>query len=89
MPPLSGNKSASGESDKTSVALVTDGGGVDDKSFQQSAWEGLKKWGKENGVKQGRVVTHTISQRRTLTSRRTTIKRQQPDSKIFMGLASN
>ncbi|ALI32020.1 BMP family lipoprotein [Weissella cibaria] len=51
---LSGNKSASGESDKTSVALVTDGGGVDDKSFQQSAWEGLKKWGKENGVKQGK-----------------------------------
>ena len=51
---LSGNKSASGEAGKTSVALVTDGGGVDDKSFQQSAWEGLEKWGKENGVKQGK-----------------------------------
>ena len=51
---LSGNKSASGEAGKTSIALVTDGGGVDDKSFQQSAWEGLEKWGKENGVKQGK-----------------------------------
>ena len=31
-----------------SVAMVTDVGGVDDKSFNQSVWEGLQKWGKEN-----------------------------------------
>ncbi len=30
------------------VAMVTDVGGVDDKSFNQSAWEGLKEFGKEN-----------------------------------------
>ncbi|MDR0922332.1 MAG: BMP family protein [Lactobacillales bacterium] len=36
-----------------SAALVTDIGGVDDKSFNQSAWEGLQKWGKENGLKKG------------------------------------
>ncbi|MDR3190986.1 MAG: BMP family protein [Lactobacillaceae bacterium] len=39
---------------KTSVALVTDQSGIDDKSFNQSAWEGLQKWGKKNGVKQGK-----------------------------------
>ena len=27
-----------------SVAMVTDVGGVDDKSFNQSAWEGLQKF---------------------------------------------
>ncbi|MHA3065463.1 BMP family lipoprotein [Lacticaseibacillus saniviri] len=44
----------SGKSDaKHSVALVTDGGGVDDKSFNQSGWEGLEKWGKKNGLKKG------------------------------------
>ena len=53
---LSGNKSDSNanKAGKTSVALVTDGGGIDDKSFNQSAWEGMQKWGKDNGVKQGK-----------------------------------
>ncbi|WP_137742850.1 BMP family lipoprotein [Robertmurraya siralis] len=32
------------------VGLVTDTGGVDDKSFNQSAWEGLKKFGEEKGL---------------------------------------
>lgn len=32
------------------AAIVTDTGGVDDKSFNQSAWEGLQAWGKENGL---------------------------------------
>lgn len=35
------------------VALVTDTGGVDDKSFNQSAWEGLQAWGKKNDLKKG------------------------------------
>lgn len=35
------------------VALETDIGGIDDKSFNQSAWEGLKKWGKANGYEKG------------------------------------
>jgi basic membrane protein A len=47
-----------GDADTTkksfSVAMVTDVGGVDDKSFNQSAWEGLSKWGKENGLKEGK-----------------------------------
>ncbi|WEG73359.1 BMP family lipoprotein [Vagococcus intermedius] len=37
----------------TSVALVTDLGGVDDKSFNQSAWEGLQAWGKANNLEKG------------------------------------
>ena len=35
------------------AAIVTDTGGVDDKSFNQSAWEGLQDWGKENGLSKG------------------------------------
>ncbi|WP_264737243.1 BMP family lipoprotein [Cytobacillus firmus] len=37
-----------------SVAMVTDVGGVDDKSFNQSAWEGLKAFGEENGLEKGK-----------------------------------
>jgi len=36
------------------VAMVTDIGGVDDKSFNQSAWEGLKSFGEENGLEKGK-----------------------------------
>lgn len=32
------------------LALVTDLGTIDDKSFNQGAWEGLEKYAKENGV---------------------------------------
>ena len=35
------------------AAIVTDTGGVDDKSFNQSAWEGMQAWGKENGLSKG------------------------------------
>jgi basic membrane protein A and related proteins len=33
------------------VGMVTDTGGVDDKSFNQSAWEGISKFGEDNGLK--------------------------------------
>jgi basic membrane protein A and related proteins len=42
------------EKNDFSVAMVTDVGGVDDKSFNQSAWEGLQKFGEENGMKKGK-----------------------------------
>lgn len=35
---------------KVKIGLVTDTGGVDDKSFNQSAWEGLQRYAKENNV---------------------------------------
>ncbi|MGE8034285.1 BMP family ABC transporter substrate-binding protein [Lysinibacillus sp. KCTC 33748] len=51
------NENASpGESNQEgafSVAMVTDVGGVDDKSFNQSAWEGVQEFGKEHGLKKG------------------------------------
>ena len=34
---------------EVSIGLVTDLGGIDDKSFNQSAWEGLEKFASENG----------------------------------------
>ncbi|MGT2833523.1 BMP family lipoprotein [Streptococcus halotolerans] len=48
-----GSKSDGGDAG-LKVAMVTDTGGVDDKSFNQSAWEGLQAWGKENGLKKGK-----------------------------------
>ncbi|MCM3610851.1 BMP family protein [Planococcus sp. MERTA32b] len=41
------------ESSDIAVAMVTDVGGVDDKSFNQSAWEGLQKFGEDNGLEKG------------------------------------
>ncbi|WP_239254109.1 BMP family lipoprotein [Listeria ilorinensis] len=41
------------DDDKFTVAMVTDTGGVDDRSFNQSAWEGLQKFGEENDMKKG------------------------------------
>lgn len=35
------------------VGMVADIGGVDDKSFNQSGWEGLKMFGEENGLVEG------------------------------------
>lgn len=50
-----GSKKDSGDKSKDgfSLAMVTDVGGVDDKSFNQSAWEGIQAFGKENGLKKG------------------------------------
>lgn len=39
--------------DNFSVAMVTDIGGVDDKSFNQSAWEGLQAFGEEYNLEKG------------------------------------
>jgi basic membrane protein A len=47
------NQSAETTSDTLRVAMVTDLGGVDDKSFNQSAWEGLQAFGQENGGQEG------------------------------------
>ncbi|HFU3799700.1 TPA: BMP family protein [Streptococcus suis] len=51
----SNNSSSDSASSSSSVkaAIVTDIGGVDDRSFNQSAWEGLTAWGKEQGFEKG------------------------------------
>ncbi|MDK7119593.1 BMP family lipoprotein, partial [Streptococcus oralis] len=35
--------------DEYRIAMVTDGNGIDDRSFNQSAWEGMEKWAKDHG----------------------------------------
>lgn len=40
-----------GKKDQLKVTMITDVGGVNDQSFNQSAWEGLQKAEKELGVK--------------------------------------
>lgn len=40
--------------DNFTVAMVTDTGGVDDESFNQSAWVGIQDFGKENNLKKGK-----------------------------------
>jgi basic membrane protein A and related proteins len=49
-----GETGAGNKEDTFSVAMVTDVGGVDDKSFNQSAWEGLQKFGADNGLEKGK-----------------------------------
>ncbi|WP_100371680.1 BMP family lipoprotein [Bacillus sp. FJAT-45037] len=41
------------EASEFKVAMVTDVGGIDDKSFNQSAWEGLSEFGQEAGLEEG------------------------------------
>ena len=48
-----GGEGAGEAKDNFSVAMVTDIGGVDDKSFNQSAWEGLTAYGDANGLEKG------------------------------------
>ena len=47
------DSTGSGKESDFSVAMVTDVGGVDDKSFNQSAWEGIQQFGKDNGMSEG------------------------------------
>ena len=44
---------AGNDSAAMKVALVTDVGNIDDKSFNQGAWEGVVKFCEANGMKQG------------------------------------
>ncbi|MBP2097618.1 BMP family lipoprotein [Enterococcus rivorum] len=48
-----GKEKESSSTGTNTVAIVTDIGGVDDKSFNQSAWEGLQEWGKKHDLKKG------------------------------------
>ena len=49
-----GNNASGDKDDKAfSIAMVTDTGGVDDKSFNQSAWKGIQEYGAANNLKKG------------------------------------
>ncbi|MGT2711292.1 BMP family lipoprotein [Streptococcus oriscaviae] len=45
--------STSSEDVSVKAAIITDVGGIDDRSFNQSAWEGLQAWGKEHSLSKG------------------------------------
>jgi basic membrane protein A and related proteins len=45
----------------TRVGFVTDIGGIDDKSFNQGTWEGIKLFGKENNLKEGKEIKYLQS----------------------------
>ena len=55
------------------AAIVTDTGGVDDKSFNQSAWEGCKLGGKKTVFLKGTDLT-TSNQQMNLNMRQTLMK---------------
>lgn len=59
------NKSSESDANKDNkdltIAMVTDTGGVNDLSFNQSAWEGLQKAEKELGVKVKYIESHKDS----------------------------
>lgn len=50
-----------GDTEDFTAAMVTDIGGVDDKSFNQSSWEGLQEWGKEHGYSKGEGIDYAQS----------------------------
>lgn len=51
----------SGSTNDYSMIMVTDSGGVDDGAFNQSAWEGMIEWGKENGGVEGENYAYIAS----------------------------
>ncbi|MGM7701233.1 BMP family lipoprotein [Pseudalkalibacillus sp. Hm43] len=57
----SGDGEKEQKEDGFKVAMVTDTGGVDDKSFNQSAWEGLQEFGNENDLKEKEGYTYVQS----------------------------
>ncbi len=54
----SNSSSSSSSESSVKAAIVTDVGGVDDRSFNQSAWEGLTAWGDENGLTENTDYTY-------------------------------
>ncbi|MGX7106428.1 BMP family lipoprotein [Hutsoniella sourekii] len=44
------------------AVIVTDVGGIDDKSFNQGAWEGLVAWGQEHNKEEGEGYNYLHSQ---------------------------
>ena len=56
-----------GSSDNFKAVMVSDTGGIDDKSFNQGAWEGLQEWGKITVVKLKEMVLITFFQKQNLT----------------------
>ncbi|MEE0727173.1 MAG: BMP family ABC transporter substrate-binding protein, partial [Clostridium saudiense] len=52
------NSGNSGNSSETTlkVGMVTDSGTIDDKSFNQGTWEGIKRYESENGTIEAQYI---------------------------------
>ncbi|WP_285394600.1 BMP family protein [Lysinibacillus sp. fls2-241-R2A-57] len=55
------SSSESKKEEAFTVGMVTDVGGVDDKSFNQSAWEGVQAYGKEHGLEKDKGFAYLQS----------------------------
>ena len=53
------------EDGRFTVAMVTDGGGINDQSFQQSAWEGMQEFAKRTGSRAAYLESHQTSELQT------------------------
>ena len=87
----SGTSTTSSDSSKTkdTVALITDTGGVDDRSFNQSAWEGLQAWGKAHKLSRGNSGFQYSNLQTNPITFRILIKQHKLDSKRSSGLVIN
>lgn len=52
---------AAGVDSSVKVAMITDTGGINDQSFNQSAWEGLQKLTKDTGIKTNYIESKQAS----------------------------
>ena len=71
-----------------SAVIITDTGGVDDKSFNQSSWEGLQAWGKEHDLPEGSKGYAYIQSNDALTIQQILTKRYQVNSTQSLVLAT-
>ena len=44
-----------GDEEQFTISMVTDTGGVDDRSFNESAWKGMQEWAEENDLSEDAV----------------------------------
>ena len=70
---------------KVKAAIVTDTGGVDDKSFNQSAWEGLKLGVKLTNLKKI-LATITSNLVQSLTLQQTCLQAQSQGYNLIFGV---
>ncbi len=59
---LAGCGSSDSSDNGKSIGFVSDTGGINDKSFNQGTWEGIKKYADENGVDASYIETKEASQ---------------------------
>lgn len=85
------NKSSSSNAKNAdhSIALVTNNTGVDDHSFNQSAWEGLKRYGKAHDLLKGNGGYNYFESSSASDTFQTSNKLLTLNIKLLLGLAMN